>query len=93
MTFSNSDLLIALDGSSPPIKDEDTLRRRERKRKARQQRDGEDKTATLDQRLRAARLAGAGYSRPLIVTELLQLLRENVIAFLVSPYEADGQLA
>ncbi|KAI2501166.1 5'-3' exodeoxyribonuclease [Fragilaria crotonensis] len=92
--FSKADILVILDGASPPIKNRECKLRRERKRKAEVERDsavGRDKT--LELRVRSAKVAGAGSSQGAIVEELLQVFRENQIAFIVSPYEADGQLA
>jgi 5'-3' exonuclease len=91
---SKADILVILDGASPPIKNLECKRRRERKRKAEADRDSAvARDRTLERRVRSAKVAGAGDSQGPIVEELLQVLRENQIAFIVSPYEADGQLA
>ena len=90
---SKADMLVVLDGASPPIKRQECNRRRAKKRKAEAERDTTDDNKTLERRIRAAKVAGAGQSQGAIVAELMQLLRENEIAFIVSPYEADGQLA
>jgi exonuclease-1 len=98
-SFSKADMLIILDGASPPVKKQENKRRAHRKRQAEAARDADvdmdtaDPDKALERRLRAARQAGAGFCHGFIVAELMQQLREHDIAFIVSPYEADGQLA
>lgn len=92
--FAKADILVILDGASPPIKNKECKVRRDRKRAAEVERDSAvARDKTLERRVRAAKVAGAGHLQGVIVEELLQVLRENQIAFIVSPYEADGQLA
>jgi exonuclease 1 len=90
-TTTKAQLLVVFDGKSPPLKLNETIRRFAKKKAAVEQRDmqGGDNLA----RLKAARRTGAGSSHAAIIEELMINLRVQKIAFLVSPYEADGQLA
>uniref|UniRef100_A0A7S3PVU5 XPG-I domain-containing protein n=2 Tax=Chaetoceros debilis TaxID=122233 RepID=A0A7S3PVU5_9STRA len=119
------DLIVVLDGGSPPIKKATVDSRKQLRANAAQQRDelvshhntrasgksaGKNKNDahggignTLDarshlsnhQKISAAKRAGATsriiYSA--LVDSIFHILREKQIAFLVAPYEADGQLA
>jgi 5'-3' exonuclease len=91
--WSKADVLVVLDGASPPIKKIEVKRRREKMQRAQADRDAKDPEKTLDRRIKAARAAGSGAAHGLIVQELLVLMREKNIPFMVSPFEADGQLA
>lgn len=91
-TVTKAHVTVVLDGKSPPIKEQETKRRRQRKANAKEARDAPDADKALSQRFRAAREAGADGSYGDIIEELIHLFRENNISFLVAPYEADGQL-
>ena len=90
-TTTKAQLLVVFDGKTPPLKLNETIRRFSKKKAAVEQRDmqGGDNSA----RLKAARRTGAGSSHAAIIEELMINLRVQKISFLVSPYEADGQLA
>lgn len=94
--MSQANVIVVLDGASPPIKRDEVKRRREKTRQAaleRDSRDQENKAKTLERRIKAGKAAGAGACYGIIVRELIQALREENITFIVAPYEADGQLA
>lgn len=95
---THADILVVLDGDSPPIKKREAERRREIRRESERVREQpvdpmESPSKTNARRTKAFRRAGAGryYSR--IVEEILKALREAEIPFMVAPYEADSQLA
>ena len=90
-TTTKAQLLVVFDGKSPPLKQRENARRYAKKNAAVEQRDtqGVENSA----RLKAAQRTGAGSSYSDIIVELMISLRIQKIAFLVSPYEADGQLA
>ena len=92
-SVSKAHITVVLDGQSPPVKKQETKRRRQRKLNAKVERDNPDANKALTRRFRAAREAGADGSYGDIIQELIHLFRENNIAFIVAPYEADGQLA
>lgn len=88
---AKAQLLVVFDGKSPPLKLNENGKRFAKKQAAMEQRDaqGGDNNA----RLKAAKRTGAGASYAAIIEELMISLRIQKITFLVSPYEADGQLA
>lgn len=95
---SGAELLVVFDGATPPIKDEECIRRSQKRKQAEQERDeplvaDEAAGANTKRRVRAARRAGAGKNHGDILVEVMQALRKAKIPFMVSPYEADGQLA
>lgn len=104
---TNAQLLVVLDGRSPPIKGQEVRRRRQISKEHNQLR--QDPTVALgspetvqvanDKRTMANKRAGPGpYLARILdsVAEALQKLalsESRFIALLVAPYEADGQLA
>lgn len=104
------DILVVLDGASPPVK-MDTVQSRIRRREMAAEQSialvkpgtANDPNLNLDdlahqvnvKKISAAKKAGArdGKIYNAVITSLIQTLREEKVAFLVSPYEADGQLA
>jgi 5'-3' exonuclease len=90
--ITHSELLVVLDGASPPIKKRECQKRRHRKLIAEQGRDSKDETKSVEKRARDARHAGAGALLADIIEELMNMLREHKIHFMVAPFEADGQL-
>jgi 5'-3' exonuclease len=88
---SQAHLLVVLDGDTPPIK-QGTVQERSRLRQAAVHARDQPVT-TVDDRIRANRRGGAGEWYPHVVSHLVQALRQQKIAFLVAPYEADSQLA
>lgn len=95
---TQADLLVVLDGTSPPIKNREVRRRRavrqEQEVLREQPVDPLQSPSDINQiRTKANRRAGAGRYHNRIVTTLLTALRETKQPFLVAPYEADSQLA
>jgi 5'-3' exonuclease len=92
----DSQILVVFDGATPPIKLV-TVRERSAKRKQAENERDEPVEVTADpqieRRVRAFRRAGAGQHYLTVLAHVRQGLRENKIAFLVAPYESDGQLA
>jgi 5'-3' exonuclease len=93
-------ILVVLDGQTPPMKQQRVQQRQHVRQQNEQQRDApavmQSPRAAQQaamQRTKAMRRAGAGQLFPEIVQELRRLLRMEKIPFLVAPYEADGQLA
>ena len=108
----NIQILLVLDGATPPIKQTVVSERRYRRKKAVEQRDDlsspiqptsqkiVDEAITTEQeamsRISASKRAGFGIDstlRSLLHQYLLDELRSNKLPYLISPYEADGQLA
>eukprot|EP00956_Cyclotella_meneghiniana_P014292 scaffold21342_cov66-Cyclotella_meneghiniana.AAC.8 len=112
----NIEILLVLDGATPPIKQCSVDERRDRRKQAVDERDAYSPVAVkqppstdiiaLDEatttereaisRINASKRAGSGIDstlRTLLHNHLLQELRANNYPFLISPYEADGQLA
>ena len=107
----NIDVLLVLDGATPPIKQTVVNERRNKRKKAEEERDlnaspakgtsiEADEAITTEQealnRISASKRAGSGVDpalRSLLHNHLLNELRVNELPFLISPYEADGQLA
>jgi 5'-3' exonuclease len=94
---TKADVLIVLDGATPPIK-ATTVAERNAKRKVEQvYRDMPvDTTAqspALERRLQANRRSGAGEHYGTVIEAVIISLRSNKIPFVVAPYEADAQLA
>ncbi len=111
------EIIVVLDGSSPPVKADTVNDRKQTRADAAKQRDevvrilprkrknndAQEQIATIEihtaatnqRKISAAKKAGATnriiYAA--VVSSVLSELREKHIAFLVSPYEADGQLA
>lgn len=96
---SKADLLVVLDGETPPVKAKEVVRRRKVRSEHVRQRDEpldpneNDIQAANEKRTKANRRAGAGRHFTRIIHELIKCLRKSQIAFLVAPYEADSQLA
>jgi len=95
-----AEILVVLDGQTPPVKLETTEKRREKRAKEEQERDRDvdadlnDDDTRLKRRLRANRSAGAGNAHyGTLIDAIIDSLRKNQIPFLVAPYEADGMLA
>jgi 5'-3' exonuclease len=94
---SKAEILVVLDGATPPIKLNEVQSRSQKRKEAEQQRDepvdptGDEKAQEI--REKGNRRAGAGKHFSEVVSTVIQALRLNAIPFLVSPYEADGQLA
>lgn len=88
---TKAQLLVVFDGKSPPLKQKENARRCAKKKTAVEQRETQGIENSV--RLKAAQRTGAGSSYANIIVELMISLRIQKIAFLVSPYEADGQLA
>ena len=107
----NVEVLLVLDGATPPIKKSIVNERRNRRKQAAEERDlnlspakgpstEADEAITTEQealnRISASKRAGSGIDpalRSLLHSHLLNELRANELSFLISPYEADGQLA
>ena len=98
-TESKAELLIVLDGETPPIKERTVQKRREirqeqeRNRDAPVTTDGVNTEADLHRRTKGNRRAGAGKYYRIIVNEIIHELRLLEISFMFAPYEADSQLA
>lgn len=94
-SMTNAEILVVLDGATPPIKRVEVRDRSNRRKQAAQDRDRPADTDedALDRRFKAFRRAGAGEYYTDVVESILQGLRAKSIPFLVSPYESDGQLA
>lgn len=95
---THADILVVLDGESPPVKKRESERRREIRSENERVREqpvdpNESPSKTNSQRTKAFRRAGAGRYYTRIVDELLKALRQAELPFLVAPYEADSQLA
>ncbi len=97
--LTKADVLVVLDGKTPPVKAKEVKRRSERRSDAEQVRE-DGPTIDLDEvdaaavpRMKASRTAGAGRYYGEVVSELLKAMRSNQIPFLVAPFEADSQLA
>jgi 5'-3' exonuclease len=94
---TNAELLVVLDGMTPPIKSP-TVEGRRKKRAVEQEHrdlpvDATADTPTLERRILANRRTGAGNHYSTVVEAVIVSLRSHTIPFLVAPYEADGQLA
>jgi 5'-3' exonuclease len=94
---TKAEVLIVLDGTTPPIKTT-TVKDRGVKRRIEQEfRDLPVDTAAqsplLERRFKANRRAGAGEHYSAVVDAVIAALRSEKIPFLVAPYEADAQLA
>lgn len=93
------DILVVFDGETPPVKKEEACRRRDIRREHVRQRDApldpnqSDFRAAEEARVKANRRAGAGKHFGPIVLGLIDSLKEANIAYVVAPYEADGQLS
>lgn len=103
---TKGEVLVVMDGATPPLKREEVSRRSARRKALEQARDAPVDATTNDvvdidegedehDRLRrnAFRRAGAGKNFPAVLNQVVNALRESQIPFLVAPYEADGQLA
>lgn len=96
---SKADLIVVLDGKTPPTKAKEVERRRKVREENVRQRDEPvdpnqtDVEAANEMRTKAFRRAGAGKHFSRIIDELIRSLRESQVPFLVAPYEADSQLA
>ena len=95
---TKADILVVLDGSSPPIKTLEVERRRALRQEQERLREepvdpNESPSKNNMRRTKAFRRAGAGRYYNQIIDELLQALRQARLAFLVAPYEADSELA
>ena len=93
-----AELLVVLDGASPPVKQREVQQRSQKRKEAVQQRDEPiqetmDDEQALERRLKGFRRAGAGQYYVDVISNVIQSLRHFNIPFLVSPYESDGQLA
>jgi 5'-3' exonuclease len=97
----NCELLVVLDGTAPPIKSQEVQSRTRKRQAEQEERDRPTETwystndveAAVERRIQAFKRTGAGGHYQTILSQLLTSLRENDLAFLVAPYEADGQLA
>lgn len=103
------EILVVLEGKTPPVKQAEVDVRRKLRQQYVDVRDRTHKTngadyninivdesaakAVMNQWLVANRRAGAGKHFIVVVQELMKLLRQEKIPFLVAPYEADSQLA
>jgi len=100
-------ILIVLDGASPPVKKDVVEDRKKGRSEAAKKRDAlsnHARSSDMDideleqdankKRISSAKRAGAATSLlySTIVTAVLATLREEKIAFMISPYEADSQL-
>jgi 5'-3' exonuclease len=94
---SKAEILVVMDGATPPIKLGEVQDRSQKRKEAEKQRDepvdptGNEKAQEI--REKGNRRAGAGTHFSSVVSNVMVALRLNAIPFLVSPYEADGQLA
>lgn len=104
------DILVVVDGASPPIKMDTVQSRKKGREKAAEQsmalvppETTNDPNLNIDdlahhanhRKISAAKKAGARDQKiySAVVDSVIRALREEEVAFLVSPYEADGQLA
>jgi 5'-3' exonuclease len=88
------DVLVVFDGETPPTKVSQVKERASKRKEAIKLRDApvkDDEDISL--RIKAFRRAGAGGHHLLVVDAIIQSLRSECTPFIVSPYEADGQLA
>lgn len=96
---TKSNILVVLDGKTPPIKKETTSERRSVRAANEQERDRPVDLAegasspAIKRRVNANKYAGAGKHYSTVVDAIIKGMRENEIPFLVSPYESDAQLA
>ena len=94
---TKAEILIVLDGTTPPIKTTTVADRGVKRRIEQTYRDlPVDKTAQsplLERRYKANRRSGAGEHYSSVVEAVIVALRSENIPFLVAPYEADAQLA
>lgn len=106
---TRAEILVVLDGATPPIKSHTVSQRRSQRRVEQEVRDGpvdvvfatsttnaNDDTANssfLERRIQANRRTGAGEHYDSVVDAIVASLRSHNVPFLVSPYEADAQLA
>ena len=89
------DVLVVLDGTTPPIKANQVKQRSNKRKEAAAKRDAsvEDTEVSIQARLAGFRRAGAGKNFSLVIDGVIASMRSNHIAFLVAPFESDGQLA
>jgi exonuclease-1 len=94
-TRSNIQVLVVLDGATPPIKVQQVKKRSARRQGAVATRQAavDDENVTVEDRIAAFRHAGAGPHFSLVIDAVIAALRSARIPFLVAPYESDGQLA
>jgi 5'-3' exonuclease len=94
---TNTEILIVLDGTTPPIKAATVTDRGVKRGIEQVYRDlPVDKAAQsplLERRFKANRRTGAGEHYTSVVEAVIIALRSEKIPFLVAPYEADAQLA
>lgn len=94
---TNVEILVVFDGATPPIKATEVGDRRDKRAELEQQRDEPvDMTGSREaeeRRIQAFRRAGASRHYAGVYTAVMEALRKEKIAFLVAPYESDGQLA
>ena len=94
---TNVEILVVFDGNTPPGKQNEVLDRRIRQATYEQQRDEPVDVAgsreAEAQRKKAFRRAGGSRHTTGVYTSIMEALRKERIAFLVAPYESDGQLA
>ena len=95
---SNADILIVLDGKTPPVKEREVQRRRQvRDEHVTAREEPVDVTMHHDsinaRRTKAFKRAGAGKHFLQIVDALLDRFRESQTSFMIAPFEADSQLA
>ena len=88
---AHADILVVLDGRSPPAKIATVTERRAQRQADQTARDSSHTTTT--DRIQANKRAGAGTEYPHVMDALVVQLRSLGIPLLNAPYEADGQLA
>ena len=91
--FQRVNVLVVLDGATPPCKQAVVQQRRQTRQVAQQARDAVVDEIDLSTRLTANRRAGAGPHFSLVLDAVVAALRAARIPLLVAPYESDGQLA
>lgn len=94
---THAEILVVFDGNTPPGKQLEVYDRRNRQAAFEQQRDEPVDIAGSreceDKRKKAFRRAGGSRHSAGVYTSIMEALRKEKIAFLVAPYESDGQLA